>query len=162
MGWHKPEPGLVWRAVTTYLAIAYDSPPGPHGVPAGTPSAVKARLESLRLAPPSDFFASPVFERDNAAAPTKYSLRLGNRHYPHMKLVIDRAPDGRGHLFRADTHDLHIRPAAGSPDAAAFAELSEKNRVIAESVEAAWEREGLATFKKLLRDDLERRRAGNA
>ncbi len=80
MGWHKPEPAVVWRAVATYLARAYEGAVGAHDIPAGTPSAVRARLESLRMVAPTDFYASPVLERDNAAHPTKFALRLGNRH----------------------------------------------------------------------------------
>ena len=100
MAWQKPEPVLVWRAVTTYLEVCYGGPPGANDVPSSTPSAVKARLDSLRHAPTTEFYGSPVFERDAPSpSPAKYSLRLGNRHYPHMKLVIERAPDGRGFLL---------------------------------------------------------------
>lgn len=160
MGWHKPEPPLVWRAIATYLSIAFDGPPNAHDVPAGTPSAVRSRLESLRVAPAAaDFFASPVFERDASTPhPAKYSLRLGNRTYPHMKLVVDRAPDGRGHLFRADTHDGHCRPAPGSRDYHVFCKLMDANRALADRIEAAWEAQGLPTFKSYLRDDLARRK----
>ena len=159
MGWHKPEPAVVWRAVTTYLAIAYDGSPSSTGIPAGTPSAVKSRIESLRLAPSSDFYASPVFERDNASGPTKFSLRLGNRHYPHMKLVVERSPDGHGHLLRADTHDAHCRPAPGSRDYHVFCQLMDQNRQVAERIEAAWEELGMPTFKAYLRNDLAQRKA---
>jgi hypothetical protein len=162
MGWHKPEPASVWQAVTTYLSIAYDGALNANGLPAGAPSAVKARLESLRLAPSSDFYGSAVFERDNAAHPTKFSLRLGNRCYPHMKLVIERSPDGHGHLLRADTHDTHCRPTPGTRDYHVFCQLMDKNREISERIETAWEEQGLATFKTYLRDDLARRKSENA
>jgi hypothetical protein len=162
MGWHKPEPAVVWRAVTTYLAHAYEGAAGPNGVPAGTPSAVKARLESLRHAPAAEFYASPVFERDSVANPTKFSLRLGNRHYPHMKLVIDRAPDGHGHLLRADTHDAHCRPAPGSRDYPGFCQLMDRNREVAERIESAWDQQGVPTFKAYLREDLAKRKAQQA
>ncbi len=76
-----------------------------------------------------------------------------------MKLVIDRAPDGHGHLLRADTHDGHVRPAPGSRDYHAFARLMDLNREVADRIEAAWEADGLPTFKSYLRDDLARRRA---
>ena len=79
-----------------------------------------------------------------------------------MKMIVDRAPDGRGHLFRADTHDNHVRPKPGSRDEKPFLELMEKNRIVAEAIETAWEQEGLPTFKKFLRDDLERRKAAAA
>jgi hypothetical protein len=165
MAWQKPEPAVVWRAVTTYLTVCYGGTPGPNGVPASTPSAIKARLDSLRHAPATEFYASPVFERDaststNASAPAKFSLRLGNRHYPHMKRVIERSPDGRGHLLRADTHDAHVRPAPGSRDYAVFIQLMELNRQVADQIEAAWEELGIPTFKSFLREDLARRKQG--
>jgi hypothetical protein len=161
MGWQKPEPAMVWKAIALYLANAYDGVVGLGGVPANTPSAVRARLDSLRHAPATDFYASPVFERDTPTNPAKFYLRLGNRHYPHMKLAIDRSPDGRGHLLRADTHDTHCRPAPGSRDFHVFTQLMNLNRDIADCIEAAWEAEGMPTFKAFLRDDLDRRKSEN-
>lgn len=163
MGWHKPDPPLVWRAIATYLSLAFDGPPNAHDVPAATPAAVRSRLERLRVAPAADFFASPAFERDPITPePVKFSLRLGNRTYPHMKLVIDRAPDGSGFLFRADTHDGHCRPAPESRDYPMFCELMEANRELADRIEAAWAAQGIPTFKSFLRDDLARRKAQQA
>ena len=167
MSWQKPSPRVLWNAIQVYLSIAYNGPAQePGGLPAGTPSAVRARLDTLRSTPDDAFYDSPVFERiapkdakDAKAPPTKYALRLGNRHYPHMKVVIDRAPDGHSYLLRADTHDTHVQPRPGSREAAAFMELVRANQAVAEAVEAAWETQGLPTFKKYLRDDLERRKA---
>src|SRR3954453_18134318 len=103
MTWQKPSPRVVWKAVGVYLAMAYDGAPvDPLGVPSGTPSAVRARLETLRSTPDPAFYDCPVLERGPAAVtgatpppaagregdegPTRYALRLGNRAYPHMKL----------------------------------------------------------------------------
>lgn len=187
MGWQKPAPRVVWLAIRTYLEIAYHRPgpraaaaaedaddehaDDPGGVPATTPSAVRARLETLRSTPDDAFYDSPVFERAQAPAPlsgpktpandppVRFALRLGNTIYPHMKLVIDRSPDGAAYLLRADTHDAHCAPRPGSRESAAFAELARQNGRISEAIESAWEEQGLPTFKKFLRDDLERRRA---
>ncbi len=186
MVWQRPSPRVVWKAIHIYLGHAYGGPasgatpgaapgtaaddPDPYGfsgLPEHTPSAVRARLETLRSTPDEAFYDSPVLERgptaprekDPKAPPTKYSLRLGNRSYPHMKVVIDRAPDGQTYLLRADTHDAHIQPKPGSRDYAAFQELSRINHALAEQIESAWEAAGLPTFKKFLREDLERRRA---
>jgi hypothetical protein len=152
MAWSKPTVPQVWSAVEAYLASAYGG--------AAPPSAVRDRLASLRAAADADIYDSPVFERDEARPPTRYSLRLGNKVYPHMKLVIERAPDGRGHLFRADTHDKHIRPTPSSREGRAFAELMAMNQKFAEAIEAEWANRGLATFKQFLREDLARRGAG--
>src|SRR5688572_27814436 len=191
-GWSKPSPRAVWRAIGIYLEHAYDGPKDTAGatlpLPAGTPSAVRARLETLRSTPDDAFYDSAVFEqgtgagagaggskpgpagpaappaspRDSRDGPARYALRLGNRHYPHMKLVIDRAPDGRSYLLRADTHDAHCQPRPGSRESAAFAELSRQNRAVADAIESAWQAAGLPTFKKFLRDDLERRKVSGA
>src|SRR4051812_38557897 len=98
-----PHPRQVWSAIELYMRCAYGQ--------TQAPAAVEKRLESLRVAGEnSTFFASSVFEID--ANRKRYSLRLGNRFYPHMKLSIDERPDQGGFFFRADTHDRHICPAA--------------------------------------------------
>jgi hypothetical protein len=154
MVWSKPSVAQVWSAVEVYLNLAYAG--------AAPPSAVRDRLASLRATGDADFWDSPVFERDDAKATARYSLRLGNKVYPHMKLVIERSPDGRGHLFRADTHDKHIRPSASSREGRAFAELMKTNQQFAEAIETEWSARRLATFKQFLRDDLARRTAAAA
>lgn len=143
-----PAPAQVWRAIETYLRLAYAGTP---------PSAVRERLQTLRVTPEEEFFASAVFERDSPQCPSRYSLRLGNRWYPHMKLTIDRRPDRRGFLFRADTHDRHCCPAPGSREYQAFTQLMAQNQTLAQAIDAAWADEGLPTFKTYLRDDLGRR-----
>ena len=153
--WQKPAPDVVWRAIEIYLKWAYAPDEG------APPSAVSARLNTLRSTPADAFYDCAVLENSPEKPgedPTHFSLRLGNRAYPHMKLVIDRAPDGRGFLLRADTHDAHCQPRPGSREQSAFAELCRHNREVAEHIEAAWESENLPTFKKFLRDDLARRR----
>jgi hypothetical protein len=152
--WSKPSVANVWAAVEVYLHFAYAG--------AAPPSAVRDRLASLRATGDADFYDSPVFEHDPARPPTRYALRLGNKVYPHMKLVIERSPDGRGHLFRADTHDKHIRPSPNSREGRAFAELMKLNQKFAEDIESVWATRGLATFKQFLRDDLARRAAASA
>src|SRR3954470_17752030 len=115
MSWSKPSVPQVSSAVEVYLKLAYAG--------AAPPSAVRDRLASLRAAADADFYDSPVFAPDEPRPPPPYSLRLGNKVYPHMKLVIERSPDGRGHLFRADTHDKPIRPNPSSREGRVFEEL---------------------------------------
>ena len=119
---------------------------------------MRARLDTLRGIAAGDLFSSSVFERvEEAGVIIRYSLRLGNRVYPHMKLTIDRAPTGDRHFFRVDTHDRHVRPPAGSPEEQAFADLMASNQRSAQTIEAAWEASGIPTFKTFIRDDLARR-----
>jgi hypothetical protein len=145
-----PHPTRVWEAIDAYMRCAYEG--------SCPPQAVQKRLETLRTAGENGaFFSSGVFEKDSGPAPKKYSLRLGNRFYPHMKLSIDERPDQGGFFFRADTHDRHICPQPASKEFGAFRELMEKNQKLAQSIEAAWQDGGIPTFKTYLKQDLARR-----
>lgn len=150
MIWRKPTRAEVLQAVEIYLSVAYRDEP---------PSAVRARLETLRSIPDEDFYQSAVLEHDERVPrPTRYEVRLGNAFYPHMRLVIERAPGGRGYLFRVDTHDRHCAPAPKSRDYASFCKLMERNQQLAQQIEAAWSAEGIPTFQGFLRADLAARR----
>ena len=144
----RPEPADVLRAVDTYVRVAYADEP--------LPAHVRSQLAVLQTWK-GDFFRSPAIASDGGTPPKRYSIRLGNRHYPHMKLAVERSPDGRAYLFRADTHDAHCLPPADRPEYAAFREMMERNRVIAAAMEEAWTAEGLTTFKSYLQQDLARR-----
>ena len=145
----RPDPTDVMRAVDSYMKVAY----GDDAVPAHVRSQL-AVLETWK----GDFFRSPAIASDGGTPPRRYSIRLGNRHYPHMKLAIERSPDGKAYLFRADSHDAHCCPPADRPEYEAFREMMERNRVIVSSVEEAWAAEGLTTFKLYLQQDLARRK----
>ena len=150
MTWERPESKDLWRAIDLYLRVAYDG--------TARPAAVEKRLRTLREG--SELYRSEVLEHEASAEPERYALRLGSRVYPHMKLVIERAPDGRSYLFRADTHDRHCRPATDSKEYPAYCQLVEQNQKIAQHIEGAWAAVGLPTFKTFLKADLARRTTG--
>src|SRR4051812_39699550 len=86
-----PEPPLVLKALETYLSFAYDSPP---------PVAVRSVVSTVR-AWAGPFYNSPVFARTGDDDAPRYTLRLGNRHYAHMKLALEPSPDRTKYLFKA-------------------------------------------------------------
>ena len=145
-----PNPDDVLRAIDAYLSVAYAD--------ATLPVPVKSQLAVLRSWK-GPFFRAPVIASDGGTPPKRYSIRLGNRHYPHMKLAIERSPDGQGYLFRPDTHDTHCCPPAGHPEHAAFRKMMEQNLELATKIEAALAQQGLPTFKTYLQQDLARRQA---
>jgi hypothetical protein len=145
-----PNPDDVLKAVDTYIRVAYGD--------AAAPLTVQSQLAVLRSWK-GPFFRSPVIASDGGQPPKRYSIRLGNRHYPHMKLAIERSPDGHGYLFRADTHDAHCCPPVGHPEHGAFRKMMEQNQEVASQVEAALGEQGLPTFKTYLQQDLARRAA---
>lgn len=148
--WQRPTAGDLEQALQLYIEHAY--------VGAAPPTAVRQRTDAVRAAGDAPFDC-PAMEREAGDDPARFNLRLGNRFYPHMKLVVERSPEGRSHLFRADTHDRHIQPPPGSKEADAFRELMAKNLSVANAIEAAWEAAGLPTFKQYLREDLARRKS---
>ena len=145
----EPDPSIVLKAVETYLGLAYDG---------GPPVVVQSQVRMMRSAG-ANLYRSAVVTRNLGTPVTRYSLRLGNRVYPHMKLSIELAPDDHTWLFRVDTHDRHVCPPEGTPEHAAFVGLMQQNQKLSESIEAAWAQQGLPTFKTYLRADLERRAA---
>ena len=148
MNWPTPAPADFWKAVEIYLSTVYDGTP---------PLSVRNRLDTLRAVPEDGLFASSVFEPMPKEQPTRLGVRLGNRWYPHMKLVIEQSPGGAASLFRADTHDRHIHIDPSSREYPAFCDMMAKNQSLAGKIEAAWEAGGLPTFKSFLREDLARR-----
>ena len=144
-----PEAAEVIRAIEIYLSAAYPTAP---------PTVVKARVANVKGCLP-DWSHCREFVPEARDHGTRYTLRLGNPFYPHMKLAIEPSPGGDRFLYKADTHDKHVCPKPDSPDYAAFAKLMENNQKLAETIESAWEQAGLSTFKSYLREDLERRRA---
>ena len=148
MGLHLPPASDLWTAIDLYLQRAYLA-----GRPTPT---VQQRLDKLRAAG-AEPWQSDVFEKVHGPNGTQYKLRLGNSSYPHMKLAIEPSPDQSALLFRADTHDHHIRPSPQSSEFEAFRALQERNSQLAAEIEAAWAQRSLMTFKEFLRRDLEQR-----
>jgi hypothetical protein len=147
MSWSPPDAATVFKAIEVYLKIAYRGKP--------PPTAIRGRLDTLHACE-HELFDSPAWERA-ATAPQRFTLRLGNFAYPHMKLVIEPSPDGEGYLVRADTHDKHISLPPGSREHDAFAALMHQNQQIAGEIESAWTAASIPTFKEFLRRDLARR-----
>lgn len=147
--WERPTADKLQQAIRLYVQQAYAG--------ALPPAAVRQRIDAVRATEVTPFDC-PAIEREAVEDPIRYNLRLGNCFYPHMKLVVECSPEGRSHLFRADTHDRHIQPPPGSKEADAFRDLMAKNLSVATAIEAAWEADGLPTFKQYLREDLARRR----
>jgi len=138
---------VLWSAASIYLRHAYDPP---------APAHVLAQLRRMREATPAERLAG-CFEREDGPGPTRYALRLGNRFYPHMKLVLERTNRGPW-VFRADTHDLHVTLAPDDPERPALDALRARNRDVASAIESAWEAEGIPTFRGYLQRDLAARR----
>jgi hypothetical protein len=138
-----PAPTELWRAIDAYLAVAYEGAP---------PSPVAERLVKVRGMPASQLYDCDAFER----ADDRYALRLGNRFYAHMKLVVEAAPSGRP-LFRTDTHDRHVLDLVGAGDAG-LQELVARNEAIARAIEDSWTALGLPTTRDYWRQEMARRR----
>lgn len=146
-----PESEMVFRAIEIYLDHAY--------APGEVPKGVRGKVEQLRAMGDGGLFACSVVEHERGDLRRRCWIRLGNRFYPNMKLCVEERPDGKGYLFRADTHDRHVRPAEGSKDAAMFREVVEKNAAMSQEIEGAWARAGIPTFRTYLKEDLSRRAA---
>lgn len=134
--------GTVQRAVGIYLDLAYGG------------SAVPRRLPNLALpagAKPREILA--LFARDVVAdgeeRRVRYTLRLGNRNYPFMKLVLQEHLLRGEFIFGVDTHDeMEIKP--DFPDYEAWLAVRRFNRKLKGDIEAQLAAEGIPTAAALL------------
>jgi hypothetical protein len=138
-----PQPGELWRAIDTYLEVAYDGAP---------PRTVAERLSTLRAAGTA-LYDCDAIERLKGG----YAIRLGNRFYPHMKLVVEASPGGRP-LFRVDTHDRHFLDLVATPSPE-LDQLMARNQAITQAIEDAWSACGVRTARDDWRDQMAQRRS---
>ena len=78
----------------------------------------------------------------------RYALRLGNRSYPFMKLVIQEHLLNGEFFFSVDTHD-NLGVDASNPDYEAWCELKRRNQALKIAIESAWECAGIPTQASL-------------
>ena len=136
---------ILRRAVEIYLALAYPTSPPPD---------VVRRLDWPEGVDAPTLLSQAPFERAGQSGrrgASIYSLRLGNRCYPHMKVQVQPWPNAAGFLLSVNTHDqvLRIEPEAADPPA--FRALQAENQRLKEAIEQAWDAEGLPTFLRYLR-----------
>ncbi len=136
------------QAVKIFLDYAYKD--------ASIPPTVTQRVAPLYAVSDDAPVQPQWFETQPQNNRTSYVLRLGHRAYPHMKLVLEESPDGTGYFFRADAHDRHLHAPQGSADAKALEELRRVNLHLVETIEYAWAKVGIPTFREYLRQAVER------
>jgi hypothetical protein len=143
---------LLRRAVDVYLNLAY---------PLGEiPDVVRRRLVWPEGQAAETLLTKSPFERAGKVPGQQtpiYALRLGNTHYPHMKLQIQPWPNPAGFMLSVNTHDQVAGLDLGAADAQAFRDLQTENQRLKETIEQAWDDEGLPTFLRYLRDYIQSR-----
>jgi hypothetical protein len=152
---------VVSQACRLFLALAY--PGGEDNIPPRKRLLLELPLGQEMLpylaATPSLKDSCLVVNGQSGSGPSLL-IRLGCRHYPHLKLkaqVVDHE-QGPVWLFSVNTHDsfsaTSFLPPSDHPDADAWAQMQHDNASLKQRIEAAWEQAGLLTFNALLRRDL--------
>ncbi|MEZ6194377.1 MAG: response regulator [Planctomycetota bacterium] len=81
----------------------------------------------------------------------KFSLRLGNRRYPFMKLIFQESLVRDSFFFAVDTHDaLDIKET--TPDYQEWLAIKDYNCRVKSQVEAEWRKHGVPTLHDILVD----------
>ncbi|MCA8951885.1 MAG: response regulator [Planctomycetes bacterium] len=134
-------PGLLQRAIAIYQDLAYGKtargPRAPVELPAGTdPDALLG------------VFQKEVVETVPGFPCHRYSLRLGNRNYPFMKLLLQEHLVVGEFFFAVDSHDqMEIKP--DYPDYEAWMALRRFNRELKLKIENEFAGAGLDTCTAL-------------
>ena len=144
------------RAATIYLEVAYGTAP--------IPPAVSKRLDWKEGVETTTLLNALPFEKvgnSGVGGSSVFALRLGNTRYPHMKLQVQPWTGSSGFLLSVNTHDQVLALNPNSPDAEAFRSLQSENQKLKQGIEQAWDKEGLPTFLRYLRDYLKTQTTGN-
>lgn len=126
------------RAVRTYLELAWEDR-ADSKMPAIDFAAAKT---------PEDVLATWTEDR-RAGRMRRYTLRLGNRRYPFMKLVFQELLIRGRFFFAVDTHDeMDLKDSF--PDYEQWLEVKRFNARLKESVETAWKDRDVPTFAAIV------------
>jgi len=158
---------MVQRAIAIYQELAYDiagrpnrpGTPGPAGGdPADDPADDPATLGAVEEATVDSAlakFQKEIVETVPGYPCHRYSLRLGNRNYPFMKLLFQEHLVMGEFFFAVDSHDqMEIKPEF--PDYEAWMALRKFNRELKQKIEAGLASAGLdtcAVVRRLLVSD---------
>jgi len=145
--------GELRRAVKLFIEHAYGSSPSPHAL---------ACLPPEGEYDPEAWLMSDRTERTPATAPfgevRDFALRIGCRHYRHLKLRICRTGAERDLVFVADSHDSFLQAEPGSPEREGIEELKRSNAEVVARITDAWDAAGINTERNFLRERIRRAR----
>ncbi len=127
---------LIEQAVAIYLAHAFGDAPSKYRPDFGSVRNIGDALELFS-------------DEKKFGKMRKWTLRLGNRRYPFMKLVLQELLVRDRFFFAVDTHD-DLDLAAGMDDFEAFVELKRNNAELKDEIEKAWRAAGIPTFSALV------------
>jgi CheY-like chemotaxis protein len=129
---------LVEKAINAYLEIAY-----------GTQKGKGIGIQVSEQNPFGVFVdETPVPREPGEKVLHRYSLRLGNRDYPFMKLLLQEHMARGAYYFAVDTHDhLDIRP--DFPDFEDWMRVKRSNFKLREEIEESFRGRGVPTLGSL-------------
>lgn len=131
---------MVQRAIKAYQDLAY----GNGGRPRRGVELPKTGGSEALLA----MFQKEQVETIPGHPCVRYSLRLGNRNYPFMKLLLQEHLIAGEFFFAVDTHDqMEIQP--NYPDYEKWMTVRRFNRDLKRQIEARFQAAGLDTCAKL-------------
>jgi CheY-like chemotaxis protein len=131
--------GLLRRAIALYQAHVWGPDgPAPPDLPGADDEPIATALSALD--------DETLRAGENATA--RYALRLGNPHYPFMKLVLQEHLVEGEYFLSVDTHDQMFQTDDPGERQALLA-LRRSNLDLKEAVEAAWSAAGLPTARQV-------------
>lgn len=128
----------VELAIETFLGLAYGERKKPRSELPRAPDDGSSAFDLLHC-------ETKEALSESERAPERYALRLGNRNYPYMKLVLQEHLVPGEFYFLVDTHDqMEIKP--DFPDYEAWVKVKEFNLLLKREIEEAFISAGLPTI----------------
>lgn len=132
-------PDVLQKAIAVYQELAYGQGRKPRPIDAPASGGTDALLA---------LFQKEQTETIPGHACRRYTLRLGNRNYPFMKLLLQEHLVPGEFYFGVDTHDqMEIKP--DYPDYEQWMAVRRFNRDLKRAIEQGFDRAGLDTSVRL-------------
>lgn len=129
---------MVTQAIDAYLELAYGGTNAPRDRPD------RALPEDAEVADVLGLFQHELVQAEGRGSLSRYTMRLGNRNYPFMKLLMQEHIVPGEFYFAVDTHDdLDIKP--DYPDYEAWVAVCRFNQELKRKIEARFVELGLPT-----------------
>jgi CheY-like chemotaxis protein len=131
---------LLTQAVSVYWGRAYASDTG--AMPNFGNKTIEGPEDVLAL------FQKEVVELTPGQTSVRYTMRLGNRNYPFMKLLLQEHLIAGEYFFAVDTHDeMDIKPDL--PDYEAWMQVRRFNYTLKRDIESSFAAAGLDTAARI-------------
>ncbi len=138
---------ILKKTLEIYLKLAYEN----NTIPENITTKIENLMKINNIEEAFNIFKFETFNNSPS-----YKIQLGSSKYPFLKLVYEKAPFIDDYGFYIDRHSEYIAVDSNSPDFKKELEIKDYTYKLKFTIESEFEKEGIPTYRKLIKDYVER------